>query len=360
MTKAFFLLGIAVLLLFGGIYGWHQWRQNELQARLALAAHPSVTVSATRARLQWMAGELTAVGEIVPQEGAVLSPETGGVVRRIDFRSGASAEKGQLLLSLDPGPLSGELKTARAEAALMQENYERAKKVFAIHGISTAALDKARYGARAAEGRVLALQGSFRNTQVRAPFTGVLGLRTIDLGEYIHAGVPVVHIENLRTLYADFTVPQRDVEAVQTGARIRLDVHDRNILRRYRATVQAVSSHVDAQNRALSVRALVAAPQGLKPGMFVRVVLQKEAPTARLTIPVVAVSFNTYGDFVYVLTPGAGHSLIAQEQPVVTGMERGNSVVIRSGLKAGALVVTAGQVKLHSGDRVRINDAVHL
>lgn len=360
MKKAFFLLSIAILLLFGGIYGWYQWRQGELHARLAAAAHPVVTVSAARARSQLMAGDLTAVGEIVPQLGASLSPQTGGVVRRIDFRSGAAAKKGQLLLSLDPGPLSGELKTARAQAALAQENYQRAKKVFAIHGISTAALDKARYSANAAEGRVIALQGSFRDTQVRAPFSGVLGLRTINPGEYVRAGMPVAHIENLQILYADFTVPQRYVAALRLGVTIQLDVHDRNVLRHFRATVRAISSHVDARNRALNVRALVHAPQGLKPGMFVRVLLQKEAPTARLVIPAVAVSFNTYGDFVYVLTPGPHHSLIAKERPVVTGVERGNDVVIRSGLKPGALVVTAGQVKLHSGDRVRVNDAVPL
>lgn len=360
MKKAFFLLGIVVVLLFGGVFGWYQWRQGRLHARLAAAANPVVTVSATRAQNESMAGELTAVGEIVPQQGAVLSPQTGGVVQHIGFHSGATVQKGQLLLSLDPGALPGQLQAAKAEADLAQVDYQRAEKVFAIHGISTAALDKARYGASVAQARVTALQESLADTQIRAPFSGVLGLRTVNLGEYVHAGMPVVHIENLQTLYADFTVPQRDVQAVQAGAPIQLDVHDGIVLRHYRAKVQAVSSHVDAQNRAVSVRALVDAPLGLKPGMFVRVVLQKEAPTARLMIPTVAVSFNTYGDFVYVLTPGPDHTLIAKEQPVTTGLQRGNQVVVRSGLKAGDLVVTAGQVKLHSGDHVRINNAVHL
>ena len=334
MKKAFFLLGIVVVLLFGGVYGWYQWRQGQLHARLAAAANPVVIVSAARVQNKSMAGELTAVGEIVPQQGAVLSPQTGGVVQHIGFHSGATAQKGQLLLSLDPGALPGQLQAAQAEADLAQVDYQRAEKVFAIHGISTAALDKARYGASVAQARVTALRESLADTQIRAPFSGVLGLRTVNLGEYVHAGMPVVHIENLQTLYADFTVPQRDV--------------------------QAVSSHVDAQNRAVSVRALVDAPLGLKPGMFVRVVLQKEAPTARLMIPTVAVSFHTYGDFVYVLTPGPDHTLIAKEQPVTTGLQRGNQVVVRSGLKAGDLVVTAGQVKLHSGDHVRINNPVHL
>ena len=361
MKKVFFLLGIVVVLLFGGVYGWYQWRQGQLHARLAAAANPAVIVSATRVQSQSMAGERNVVGEIVPQQGAVLSPQTGGVVQRIGFHSGATVQKGQLLLSLDPGALPGQLQAAQAQAALARVDYQRAEKVFAIHGISTAALDKARYGASAAQAQVTALQESLADMQIRAPFAGVLGLRTVNQGEYIHAGMPVAHIENLRQLYADFTVPQRDVQAVQVGAPVRIDVHNGDTLRHYHAKVQAVASHVDAQNRAVSVRARIAAPQGLKPGMFVRVILQKEAPTERLMIPMVAVSFNTYGDFVYVLTLGGpDKTLIAKEQPVTTGMQRGNEVVIRSGLKTGDLVVTAGQVKLHSGDHVRINNAVHL
>ena len=252
-------------------------------------------------------------------------------------------------------------KAAQAQAALAQVDYQRAEKVFAIHGISTAALDNARYGASAARARVTALRESLADTQIRAPFAGILGLRTVNPGEYIHAGMPVVHIENLQQLYADFSVPQRNVQDVQTGAPLRIDVHNGDILRHYNAKVQAISSDVDAQNRAVSVRARIDAPQGLKPGMFVRVVLQKEAPSARLMIPMVAVSFNTYGDFVYVLTPGGpDQTLIAKEQLVTTGLQRDGEVVIRSGLKAGDLVVTAGQVKLHNGDHVRINNAVHL
>lgn len=360
MKKAFVWLGISILLLFGGVYGWHLWRQGELHARLVAGAHPVVTVSAMHARYKLLAGELTAVGEIVPKEGAMLSPQTGGIVRRIGFRSGAAARKGQLLLSLDPGALSGQLKAARAKAALAQEEYWRAEKVFAIHGISTAALDKARYDASGAQARVMALKESFRDTQVRAPFSGLLGLRTVNLGEYIHAGTPVASIENLHTLYADFTVPQRYVQTVRVGAPIQLDMHEGSILRRYSAKVWAISSYADPQNRAVSVRALVNAPLGLKPGMFVRVVLQKEAPTTRLMIPTVAVSFNTYGDFVYVLTPGPDRSLVAQERQVTVGPQRGNEVMIRSGLKAGSLVVTAGQIKLHDGDSVHVNNAVHL
>lgn len=360
MKKAFLILAMVVVLLFGAVYGWYAWRQNQLQVRLAAAAHPVVTVSATHAVTRNLAATLTAVGEIVPQQGAALSPQTGGIVRQIDFHSGQVVAAGQLLLSLDPGALPGQLQAAQAQYALSETDYQRAQKVYAIHGISTAALDKARYGARAAQAQVLALQEALTDTEIRAPFTGILSLRTVNVGEYVHAGTAVVHLENLQHLYADFSVPQRDVQALQKGSPVQIDIHNGDVVRHYRAQVLAISSHVDAENRAARVRALITAPQGLKPGMFVRVILQKEAPAAQLMIPKVAVSFNTYGDFVYVLSPGPNQQLIAKEQAVTTGMQQGSAVVIRSGLKAGDLVVTAGQVKLHNGDPVRINNAVHL
>lgn len=360
MKKAFLFLGLVVVLLFGAIYGWYSWRQQRLQAYLATTANPAVTVSATKAKYQSLAGELTAVGEIVPQQGAVLSAQVGGVIQKLYFHSGQIVSQGQLLLSLNPGNLPGQLEAARAHAELTKVDYQRAQKVYAIHGISTAALDKAKFDAQEAQGQVAALQESLADTEIRAPFTGVLSLRTVNAGEYIHPDTPVVHLENLQNLYVDFFVPQRDTQMLHSGAPVQIDIHDGNKVKHYSALVQAVSSHIDAANRAISVRAIVKAAQGLKPGMFVQAVLQKAAPKTMLMIPTVAVSFNTYGDFVYVLTPGPDHSLIAKEQKVVTGAERGENTVILSGLKTGEEVVTAGQVKLHSGDHVRINNAVHL
>lgn len=360
MKKAFLLLGLVLVLLFGTVYGWYAWRQQQLHSQLAAAAHPAVTVSAARVRSQSLAGQFTAVGEVVPQQGAALGPQVGGVIQKLYFHSGQSVTQGQLLLSLDPGALPGQLQSARAHARLAAVNYQRAQKVFAIHGISTAALDKAQYDAEAAQGEVSALQESLADTELRAPFTGVLSLRTINPGEYVHAGTVVVHLENLQHLYVDFSIPQRDSQSLHAGAVVQVDIHDGDEIHQYRAVVQAISSHVQTDNRALRVRAAVQKASGLKPGMFVRVLLDKTAPKAALLIPTVAVSFNTYGDFVYVLRSGPDHHLIAREQKVLTGMQRGDETVIRSGLQAGDLVVTAGQVKLHNGDAVQINNAVHL
>lgn len=360
MKKAFVLAGMVVVALFGGLYGWHIWREHRLHERMARAANPMVTVSAVHAVSRKVAPDLTAVGKIVPWQGAILSPQVGGVVQDVRFHSGQVTRAHQMLLSLDPGPLPGELQAALAKASLAHIDYERARKVYAIHGLSQAALDQARFDAQAASAKVEALRESLADTCIRAPFAGILSLRTVDAGEYIHAGQPVAHIENLARLYVDFRVPQREARVVKIAAPVTLFIHEGAVVRHYVARVSAVSSHVNAESRALAVRARITAPAGLKPGMFVRVTIQEHAPIARLMIPAVAVTFDSYGDFVYVLVAGPHHGLIAREQVITTGTEYGRDIVVRSGLPSHALVVNAGQVKLHSGDRVRINDAVRL
>ncbi len=361
MKKAFVAMLVIVALSFGGIFAWYGMRQRALHSTLAAHAHPPVTVSAVKVRNTSWTPQMTAVGEIVADQGAALSPQTAGVVQSVFFHSGEDVSKGTLLLRINPGPLPGEIGAARAQADLAAVDYQRAQKLYAIHGISTAALDRARYTSQAARAKVAALGESLADTEVRAPFSGVLGLRTVNPGQYVRADAPVVHIENLDRLYADFSVPQRDLAAIAVGASLILTIHTGDALHHYAATVRAIDSHVDPQNRAMAVRAQVRQPQGLRPGMFVKAELKTAAPQAVLAIPMTAVSFNTYGDFVFVLRPKGPHgALVAEEAPVTLGTQQGGEVAVQSGVQAGDLIVTAGQVKLHSGDTVHLNNAVQL
>ncbi len=360
MKKAFLIVGIAILLLVALVGGTYWWRQRQLHMAEQASANPPVTVSATHAVQKRVAPQSSAVGQIVAQAGATLSLQAAGVITALHFHSGQTVQAGQALLQVNPGALPGQLREAQAQAALAQTDYARAQKVYAIHGISTAALDKARYGAAAAAGKVQALEDALANTQLHAPFSGVLGLRTVNLGQYLTAGSPVVTLENLQQLSVDFTLPQRAAQALHPGSTVEVQIHDGDRLARYTARVTAVSSHVDADNRAMALRAQIQSAKGLKPGMYVQVHLQQAAPQDRILVPTVAVSFHSYGDFVYVLESGPDHRLIAHEQPVQTGPQLGKDVVILSGLKAGQEVVTAGQVKLRNGDTVRVNNAVTL
>ena len=360
MKKAFLVVGLTVLFLVAAVGGTYLWRQRQLHASLLAAAHPLVTVSASRVVQKTVAPETTAVGQIVARSGASLSLQTAGVITALWFHSGQHVQAGQELLQVNPGALPGQLREAQAEASLAQSDYVRAQKVYAIHGISTAALDKAQFSAQAAAGKVEALQDALANTRLRAPFAGVLGLRTVNVGQYLTAGSPVVTLENLQRLSVDFTLPQRAARTLHPGSAVEVQIHDGATLEHYQAQVTAISSHVDSDNRAIALRARVEQPAGLKPGMYVQVQLQQAAPQARILIPTVAVSFHSYGDFVYILRPGPDHNLVAHAQPVQTGSQIGQMTVITAGLQAGERVVTAGQVKLRNGDAVRINNAVKL
>lgn len=361
MKKAFVAMLLIVALTFGGIFAWYGMRQRALHSALAANAHPPVTVSAIKVRKTSWTPQMTAVGEIVADQGAALSPQSAGVVQAVYFHSGQKVSKGTLLLRINPGPLPGEIRAAQAQADLAAVDYQRAKKLYAIHGISTAALDRARYTNQAAQAKVAALQESLADTEIRAPFSGVLGLRTVNPGQYVRADQPVIHLEDLDHLYADFTVPQRELAAISVGASLTLSIHAGDAVHHYAATVHAIDSHVDPRNRAVAVRAEVRQPRGLRPGMFVKAALKTAAPRVVLAIPMTAVSFNTYGDFVFVLRPQGPHGvLVATEAPVTLGAQQDGEVAVRSGVRAGDLVVTAGQVKLHSGDTVHLNNAVHL
>jgi len=360
MKKAFFWIGTILVSLFAMVMGSYLWRQHQLHAALLASANPLVTVSTTRSIEKDVAPKATVVGEVVAKQGTTLSLQTSGVITALYFHSGQAVQAGQTLLQVNPGPLPGQLQEAMAQAALAKTDYDRAQKVYAIHGISTAELDKARFQAQAASSKVQSLKESLAETVLRAPFAGLLGLRLVNPGQFLKAGAPVVTLENLQQLFVDFTLPQRDARTLHPGSAVSVQIHNRDHLESYQAIVTAISNHVDPDNRAISLRARLQKPIGLKPGMYVQVILQEASPQPRVLIPTVAVSFHSYGDFVYVLTPGPHHRLIAHEQPVKTGCHVGNLVVIRSGLQAGEQVVTAGQVKLRNGDAVRVNNAVHL
>ncbi len=361
MRRMFVIAMSAVLLVFAAIYGMYRWREQRQNAQRASNAHLIVTVSARTVRYARIVPRTAVVGEIVAAQGTALSLQTSGVIEHIAFHSGQPVRSGQLLLSVDPGALPGRLQEAQADAALAREDYVRARRVYAIRGISTATLDKAKYEAMASAARVSALQESLADTILRAPFSGVLGLRKIYRGQYLRTGTPVVELIDPRKLYVDFSVPQGDAAQVHAGTGLTFALPGAHAERQYPARILALNTQVGRSNRALAVRARILGDHPLaRPGMFVLVQLPTGAARRRLLVPRIAIDYHSYGDFIYVLQRRKDGRWVAHEQSIRTGSVRGSDIVVRSGLKAGDRIVTAGQVKLHDGDPVRINNAVHL
>lgn len=359
MKKSIPLVVFGILLLFGLIYALHAWRENRLAQARQSTAHPLVTVSTATAAWTTVTPQSSAVGQVRAQQGAALSLQTSGVIAALLFHSGQSVQQGQVLLRLDPGSLPGELGEAEAQAKLAAVDAKRAAQVYAIHGISTAALDKANYTAQTAAAKVQALEEQTADTVLRAPFSGVLGLRQVEVGEYLAAGKTAVRLVAPGRLQVDFSVPQNLAAALKVGETITLQSRHGAQGQQFSARITALDNAVDQANRALRVRAEVLAPGFLRPGMFVLVHLPSAPSQRLLTIPQVAVAYHSYGDFVYVLSH-QGSTWIAHATPVKLGPVEGEQVAVRSGLVPGAVVVTAGQVKLHNGDAVRVNNAVSL
>lgn len=353
-------IGLAVL-LFGTVFGLHAYQQHRIHKKLAASAGQPVVVSDAPVQTVNHSPEISAVGMVAAVQGSSISSAVGGVVQTIDFHSGMRIRQNQVLLTLNAGALPGKLAQAKADQRLAQTNYQRQRSLYAVRGTSQALYDTAKYKLQSTQAEVTALKQALAQYTIKAPFDGVAGLRKLDAGAYVHPGDTITNLEGLKNLYVDFSVPQNEVRKVRTGAPVTLAIHDGARLVRFTAHVTAINSHVSSESRAISVRALINRPKGLFPGMFTMVTIQSRSPTKVVAVPLVAVSFNTFGDFVYVVRHAKhGNGLIAVEQPVATGAEFGDEVEIVSGIKPGDEVITAGQVKLHNGDPVKINNAMAL
>lgn len=359
MKRSIIVVVCAVALLFAIVFGLHKYQQDKIHQNLAAAVNPDIVVSEAPVITVNYADTIRAVGQIMAVQGASISSAVGGVVEQVNFRSGMMVKTGQTLITLNPGSLPGKLEEAKATAHLATINATRQRGLYGVKGTSQDEYDTATYALQSDLAAVNALKQALAQYTITAPFTGVASLRTIDPGTYIHPGDVITGLENLNELYVDFAIPQKDVSLVHMGAPVTVNIHNGDEIKQVMAHVTAFDSHISKASRAMSIRAVINARNGLYPGMFTMVEIQSQSPKTIVAIPMVAVSFNTFGNFVYVIKKNKNH-LVALEQPVTVGSKFGGKVEVLSGVTQGMEVVTAGQVKLHSGDQVVINNAVSL
>jgi membrane fusion protein, multidrug efflux system len=358
MKRTLLLLLVLAAVLVAGGFGWRHLRAAQMPA--AKGAEPPVTVSSAPVKRAPWQSRIKAYGQVRAVQGADLSSEVSGIVDEILFRSGEEVQKGALLLRLRPNDDAAKLVQLQATADLWAANLGRDQKQFAAQAVSRATLDQDTANLRAFQAQVAAQQALMNEKLVRAPFSGRLGIRQVDLGQYLVAGTPIVTLQSLDPIYIDFTLPQQQMAHVRPGQRVDVAV-DAWPGRSFAATVEAVDSRVDPTSRMVSVRASLPNPdRALSPGMFAVVHIDDGAPRDALTLPVSAVSFNPYGNFVYVLAPkpGAPGVEIASSRVVTIGETLGNRTVALSGLQPGDEVVTAGQNKLRSGSAVQIDNSL--
>ena len=339
---------------------WRVWQRSAAPAATAQAAEPPLTVSDAVVHPQPWQSRIKAYGQIRAVQGADLSSQVAGIVDEIDFQSGQDVKAGTVLLRLRLYDDPAKLAQLQAEVSLYSTNLERDQKQFAAQAISHATLDLDTANLRSYQAQVAAQQQQMDEKIVRAPFGGRLGIRQVDLGQYLPPGTAITTLQALDPIYVDFSVPQQQVGDIRPGVAVDVGV-DAFPGRVFHAHVLALDSRIDAQSRMASVRAGLDNPDhALLPGMFAVAQLDVGAARQELAVPQAAISFNPYGDFVYVLTPKPGSPgvLVATSRVVSLGETRGDRIVVSGGLHAGDLIVTAGQFKLRSGAAVTIDNRV--
>ncbi|MDD2872282.1 MAG: efflux RND transporter periplasmic adaptor subunit [Azoarcus sp.] len=312
------------------------------------AAPVAVEVQPVRARS--MADDVTAVGSLVSNESVVLRPEVAGRIAEIGFRDGAPVRKGEVLVAFDAAVQRAELQQAQASLSLAVANHRRAEDLFARKFVSQSGLDTAQSQLEAAKASVALAQARFERTRIRAPFDGIAGIRKVSVGDYIKDGEALVNVEDIATLKLDFRLPELYLGRLQVGQRLEV-TSDVLPGERFDATLDAIDPLVDAQGRAVQLRARLAnAGNRLRPGVFVRVRLILQSRPEVPVVPeeaLVAAPGNI--QFVYRVDEGR-----AKRVEVVTGARRGGMVELVEGPAVGDQVVTAGQLKLRDGAAVSI------
>ncbi len=362
-TRRMIIMLVLTGMVFGGIYGFQQFRNKMIQQAIRGQGMPPQAVSTATVEAQTWQPTVEAVGTLRAARGASLATEVAGLVTAIHFESGATVKAGQLLVELNAAPLKAQLEQLKAQALLARQNYERDNAQFKVQAISQAVVDTDAANLKSAEAQVASQEAGIGQKTLRAPFAGKLGIRQIDLGQYLAAGSAVVNLQQLDSIYLDFTVPQTQINLIHAGDKVAVQT---SALpgRHFSGNVMAIEPVVDTATRNLQVRArIVNTKETLLPGMFATVRVDEGAKRQFITVPNAAIAYNTYGSTVFIVKQGSKGadgkiSLTVEQRFVQTGATRGDQVAVLSGLKSGETVVTGGQLKLRNGASVFVNNSV--
>jgi len=355
---------VAVGLVLGALAAFKVHALQAAAHARAAARPPPVTVAAVTAAESTWQRQFHAVGTLDAVQGVTVSNELAGSVVRIAFASGQHVKQGDLLVQLDVSTDEAQLRGLEAQATLGRITLERARALRAANSNAPADLDSADAQYQQSLAAVDNQRAVIAKRTIRAPFDGVLGIRQVDLGQYLAAGAGIVTLQAVDPIYANFSLPEQDVTLLKVGQAVRLSVEAFPGVT-FAGVINALNAKVDETTHNLQVQATVHnADERLVPGMFVRadVVLPRE--DHYVTLPATAIVYNPYGDAVYVIEPGpgadppGGGALIARQRFVQLGETRGDQVAVVKGVRAGEQIVTAGQLKLRNGSPVQVNNAI--
>jgi membrane fusion protein (multidrug efflux system) len=361
MIRKISIAGFIVLLVLGALAGVKALQLRKLMASgKDFAPAPECISSAVVREERWQ-GTLTAIGSVMAMQGVMITPEIPGLVRELAFESGSVVAKGDLLVRLDTAAEEAQLRALEAQEELARINLARERTLRGQNMVSQSELDTAEATLKQTQGNADAVRVTVEKKTIRAPFAGRLGIRLVNLGQYLDAGKPIVSLQSLSPIYVDFSLPQQDLARLKAGMSVRVTT-DAYPGQRFEGALTALNPDLDAATRSVWLQATFDnAEQLLRPGMFVRVevLLPEEQPA--LVIPATAVLSAPYGDSVFVIEPRPGKEegksgWVVRQQFIRTGRARGDFVSVESGLKVGQRIASAGIFKLRNGMSVIENN----
>jgi len=362
MVKRMILMLVAVA-LFISVLGFVKFRQIQAatQTQSMMQPPPTAVTTIVAKREAWPA-TLDVIGTMEAVQGVTVSADLPGSVARINFDSGKQVHQGDVLVELDTRQERAQLADVEAQSDLARLNFDRMQQLVNAGVISRIDYDRATADQKQTEAKVNEIRATIQRKTIRAPFSGVLGIRKVNLGQYLSAGDPVVPLQALNPIYVNFGVPQQSASAVQAGRNLRITT-DGLQGQEFSGRVTAVDSVVDPTTRNVQVQATLANPGGkLHPGMFVQVKVTLGQSRSVITLPISAVNYAPYGDSVYVVSDlkdpsGKPYRGVRQQFVKVEG-SHGDQVAVISGVNPGDEVVSSGVFKLRNGAAVQINNTV--
>lgn len=364
LGRRMIIMLLVVGVLLGGLVGFNLFKGYMMQKYMASAPVPPATVSSMKADFQQWQPQLKAVGTLRAVRGVDVTTEIAGLVRTVAFKSGDEVRAGKVLAELNSDSDVALLHSLQAAADLAETVYARDKAQLDAQAISKAQVDADAADLKSKKAQVAQQAALVEKKTIRAPFAGKLGISTVNPGQYLNPGDKLVTLQTIDPIFVDFYLPQQQLPQVAIGQKVTLSA-DAYPQQAFEGKVSAINPIVDTNTRNVQVEATVPNPKRqLLPGMFATVSIDAGTEQRYLTLPQTAITYNPYGDTVYVVKPAdkkdqkGNAQAVAQQVFVTTGPRRGDQVAILKGIDAGAEVVTSGQVKLKNGTPVIIDNTV--
>ncbi|MDH0213666.1 efflux RND transporter periplasmic adaptor subunit [Stutzerimonas stutzeri] len=360
LRRMLFMLGAVVVVV--AILAAFKFNSIYQQIQQFQAPKPAINVEAEVARRMDWQSRLPAIGTLKASQGIDLSVEIAGTISDVQFQSGEKVSKGQAIVLLDSEVEQASLASAEADLNLSRLEFQRARSLLDRQAISRSEYDRLNAQSQKAEASVAQLRASLAKKRILAPFSGTIGIRQVDVGDYLAAGTPIATLQDLSKLYVDFFLAEQHVPLLKLGQKVQLRVAAYPD-ERFEGVISALNPKVETTTRNVQVRAELANPDGrLLPGMFADLQVLLPTENAQVVVPETAITYTLYGNSVLLVTEGTPPEGVSRDEPylvverrfVTTGERRDGLVVVLDGLEGGEQVITAGQLKLDSGTHVAI------